>query len=458
MYIPVKQALAISSLLFLLLIQGCVGVEPYHTTPSAAESESGFKKEPIQDVDVLNCEPTSTCLLFAEYDGFGRMFNRSQLSQIVKTANGVASREGTIVVFVHGWHHNAKSDDKNLDSFKLLLQNARKVQETDESILGIYVGWPGESVTLEPFSTLTFWERKNTAHSVGNGEIFELFSQLSRIRQQNPKAKLVIIGHSFGGAVSYTALANKITEQILQDPPRNSLGAGASPPWDLLVLVNPAFEAMRVRSQMAAARSRNYADTQIPHVVFITTEADAATRLAFKAGRFFSTFFDRYADDDGSGSALNNTAIGHYEPYVTHQLALAKPEGCVVKSPDKANNETQLVRTLASGRTENACFNDPNKLPVLDGAKPLELIRCDRPNQCNRVTDDAHFLEKGDALQGYVPYNLPIMNIRATGEVMNGHNDIWNNTMHSFLTQLVVQMIKYPGVLPLVKPPVKVFE
>ena len=452
MLVSFREFLAIAVFMCMLVLQGCVGVQPYQTTASPAETDNGHRHQPVPDKQAVQCEAGDDCLLFAEYDGFGRMFNRSQLSQIAKTAGVVASGKGTVVVFVHGWHHNAMSDDENLASFRQLLKSARKLQGDKPAILGIYVGWPGESVSVEPFSTLTFWERKNTAHSVGGGELFELFERLSQIRLQNPDSKLVIIGHSFGGAVSYTALANRITEQILRDPQPDVQGDAPRSPWDLLVLVNPAFEAMRVRSQMAAARSRNYRRTQIPHVVFITTEADDATRTAFPAGRFISTFFDRYADDDGQGKALNNTAIGHYIPYVTHQLALFKPSGCAVESKaEKADLiGPKMIGALASGQAPNACYE---KLPGLLNAKPVELLRCDHEGMCSEVAGKSHFLAKGDALQGYVPLNMPVMNIRATGDVMHAHNDIWNDTMQSFLTQLIVQMVKAPGVVPSSKLP-----
>jgi hypothetical protein len=38
---------------------------------------------------------------------------------------------------------------------------------------------------------------------------------------------------------------------------------------------------------------------------------------------------------------------------------------------------------------------------------------------------------------------------------MTSHTDIWNDTMHSFLTQLVVLMLKDPTAVPSINLPAK---
>src|SRR5471032_1945500 len=92
-------------------------------------------------------------------------------------------------------------------------------------------------------------------------------------------------------------------------------------PRDLAIVVNPAFEAMRLRPQFELASSREYGPEQGPHLVLITSTADSATGIFFPIGRKLSTMFDTYADGDSTGRDLNTTAVGHYIPYVTHQVA-----------------------------------------------------------------------------------------------------------------------------------------
>jgi|GEM_PF-6989263 len=55
----------------------------------------------------------------------------------------------------------------------------------------------------------------------------------------------------------------------------------------------------------------------------------------------------------------------------------------------------------------------------------------------------SHHITKGLLDQGLTPYRMPIMNIRATADVMADHNDIWN-PMQGFLTQFVILSIYHP--------------
>lgn len=123
---------------------------------------------------------------------------------------------------------------------------------------GIYVGWRGESIKSRtvlgflPSYGLIFWGRKDTAHDIGNaGAVAELIRTLSDIRSHNPDSRLLIIGHSFGGAMLYSAMSDAIAEQIRRDCQRR---ANYTPVADLVVLVNPAFEAMRLRPLYSFAR------------------------------------------------------------------------------------------------------------------------------------------------------------------------------------------------------------
>jgi hypothetical protein len=88
----------------------------------------------------------------------------------------------------------------------------------------VYAGWRGLSHSLWGTKNATFWERKNTAHEVGRGALTELFVRLedlrnnSRIlhREDRKPTQLIIVGHSFGGAATYSALAPLLTERMIQ--------------------------------------------------------------------------------------------------------------------------------------------------------------------------------------------------------------------------------------------------
>jgi pimeloyl-ACP methyl ester carboxylesterase len=290
---------------------------------------------------------------------------------------------------------------------------------------------------------LTFWGRKSAAHAVGNGGgLYEVLRKLSAVRQAHPDARLLIIGHSFGGAVVYSAIAQTLVEQIMTDAtsPSKSIAPAPSksiaPLADLVVIVNPAFEAMKLRPQFELARSQEYGNDLAPRLLIVTTQSDWATRHAFPLGRWLSTVGDQHADEDSH--AQNVTAVGHYLPFVTHQLAEAA-------SPCAAGGaEADRESLVHVGGTYSYCFAPlPNTK-----AKAVVLARCDAEGTCKEVAGN-HHLTRGRVEDGRIPYRFPILNIRTTDVVMTGHNDIWNDTMGSFISQILVLAIRVPGDIPM---------
>ena len=59
--------------------------------------------------------------------------------------------EMTILLYVHGWNHNASDSDPNVACFEELLKATAIMQATYKSsdheiprgVYGVYVGWPG---------------------------------------------------------------------------------------------------------------------------------------------------------------------------------------------------------------------------------------------------------------------------------------------------------------------------
>src|SRR5208283_3265969 len=94
-------------------------------------------------------------------------------------------------------------------------------------VAGVYIGWRGLSEKVEPFEELSFWGRKNTAETVGHGAVVQLLTTLENLKKQsNTKysveiaghqrmsTKLIIIGHSFGGDIVYSATAPVLAERM----------------------------------------------------------------------------------------------------------------------------------------------------------------------------------------------------------------------------------------------------
>lgn len=415
----------ILALLLVLMLCACTASMPYQIARHGPS--------PCYQAESRPAHPA--CLRFVEYDDFGNVFQRAQLDETVAAARTAAQRRGVIVVYVHGWEHDAESGDADLKNFHDAVQSAQ-VLSTHE-VLGIYVGWRGKSVVVPGLSKATFWERKTTAQAIGDGAVFELFRKLANARRDNPQSRLVLIGHSFGAAVTYASVFHSITADIIDDPRDASDAARAGPDaakrWDLVVLVNPAFEAMQLRPHLELAGSREYVQAQLPHLVLITSQADWATGIAFRAGRQFRSMFNKYADP--AAADQYRTAVGHYLPFVTHQLVAVK--SC-------APFQTSTAATLSEDNI-GALVNRPVKCygaaRARDGAQdvPVLLTRCDHPGDCAQVAGQ-HSMQ--------APPNMPIWNIRTTADVMHGHGDIWNPTMHAFLVRLMLSMPGAPVMGP----------
>ena len=99
---------------------------------------------------------------------------------------------------------------------------------TPRRVVGVYVGWRGGTIRTRGVKQLTFWGRKHTAHVVGdNGAVTAVIERLramvdkSRHSQGAGPSKsafdttsLVFVGHSFGAALLYSAVATSLNGSV----------------------------------------------------------------------------------------------------------------------------------------------------------------------------------------------------------------------------------------------------
>ncbi len=372
---------------------------------------------------------------FIEFDDQGQLFDRRQMEAVLED---LARQPGEllIVVFVHGWKHSAAPGDDNIAGFRQALGDLAEMEavgsENPRQVAGIYIGWRGESITVPVIKELTFWDRKNTSHKVGNGGVTEVFNRIDLIRRmkngtaenQAGPTRLAIVGHSFGGAVVFSAV-----DEILSDRFIASLRASEQPVrgfGDLVILINPAFEALRYTplSDMATetdkidARSKTYPSGQLPVLAVLTSEADYATRYAFRVGRLLSTLFEKVRDmrrhnrvtgqtEIISQKQANVTALGHFEPYRTHTLQLQNEE-----SPVMSSSCEQQVRLFVE-TTRPGWENDHPGHAISFG--DVILTRTERSAGRN-----------------------PYLTIRVDKRLIPNHNDIDDPRIARFLRQLIM--------------------
>ena len=371
-----------------------------------------------------------------------------------------AENDLLIAVFVHGWKHSAAPNDVNIKTFRKVLaglsEGERHISQTynrpARQVVGIYLGWRGGSVTVPFAENLTFWERKNTAQKVGHGGVTEVFSQLESLKrardseqkdkeaseqkdekdceqkdkknneQKNKRSgtRLVIVGHSFGGAIVYSSLVQILQSRFIHTTGPDGVSSDAEHFGNLVVLINPAVEALQFAplSDMSTERG-TYFKPQLPVLAVLTSEADYATRYAFPVGRNLSTLFEndrnikrmnktsRREETILEGEA-NITAIGHFHPYQTHKL---------YPSSELPAETAALLSSSESVRSAYA-------------------VRCaweqDKPGSMIPIAGLT--LERSGTSAGRNPYLV----IKVDKRLITGHNDIDEDHIIEFLKQFIL--------------------
>jgi hypothetical protein len=407
----------------LVIVTGCASNRIYRTEYTVCTVSSGSQCDK-HSLQKLNAGADDAYMLgFVEVDDQGQLRDRAQLTALIDSLYQIAVNDSVLInVFVHGWHHNAALDDSNIESFKKSLARLSKVESdlsltkhrATRKVIGVYVGWRGESITVPVVNGLTFWERKNTAEKVGHLGVTELLLDLEEItnvkNSLSPpiKSRLVVIGHSFGGAVVYSAITQILASRFIDSQAGKAYVSAANGFGDLVVLLNPAFEALRYAPFYDLAQARcSYFDNQVPKLVILTSEADYATKLAFPAGRIFSTFFEthdtiernecKYSLTLDEGEADRNT-VGHYLPLISHKLTPVSDEkGLRVASYTNMKNIWSTQTSGGSTRFGSTVLTHLNKTQ---------------------------------------PRN-PYLNIRVDRELIANHNDVFGDRVMEFLRLLI---------------------
>jgi len=441
-----RLARTLTYMMLALGVGACTHLQSYrndYKTCASSDLEHDCRASAVQQLVPQGKTSPAYMLGIVEFDDQGQFFDREQMRVVLSAAQQEtlgADRDSITVVFVHGWKHNAwggdetHAGDDNLSAFRLTLLHLSETetrlsalqQRSARKIIGIYLAWRGLSVSAPVARELTFWDRKNTAHFVGHGGVTEVLFRLEDMRRTrdavvggHSDSRLVVVGHSFGGAVVFSALAQTLDANFVSTvgpPGTNSDVEGFG---SLVVLLNPAFEALLYSplGDMSNER-RTYFDTQLPVLAVLTSEADWATKKAFKAGRWLGTRFEKTRKTQRDNpvnhqvetideSDTNITAIGHYVPYRTH----------ILQATDTASQPTPLPTSAESvenlKRVSKAWQND-----APGGEIPFAGSTLKR-------TEDT------------VARN-PYLVVQVDKALIKDHNAIWDPRVTEFITQLIL--------------------
>ncbi len=386
----------------------------------------------------------------------------------------------SIVVFVHGWKHNAQADDANVQEFRALLEAAGAEERdragsggTPRKVVGVYVAWRGRSWTVpDPLLSLTFWARKEAARRVSIGSSRELFARLRSLRTHyndarsagalqtgvasekagaRPRIRTLMIGHSFGGLILYAAMSGSLIESLAAQRDLDGTGketALAERPADMILLINPAFEASRYEALYRVSLRYQPARFQPPLLVSVTSIKDWATGIAFPIGRSVNTLFEHETTSE-QGTAMKKTP-GHIDHYLTHRLHAHAPNGDNAMPGDGARcagwrSETELK--ALHGEELGEAVRQNKKLEAEDAAEffrqnltPGHLLK---PNWA-RTFCGGSFLTTVGGADGGAAANALIWNIEVDGDVIRNHDDVMNPVFRAFMRQLYGDVSAHP--------------
>ena len=491
----------------MLAIVSCTPLVPFRTQPYANQdcTPGNMNVDPtlkeygsvdsscarlIEEVEPTKADQPGYELHFVEFDDQGRLLgNAATLTAAssiddflahVRNQNGDTNSGYTsVVVFVHGWKHNAAVDDDNVRLFRTMLHNLGTIEAQatcPRHVVGLYIGWRGDATTLPDWAKdTTFWTRKAAATRVADGEIRELFGRLRAIQDIrnrdwnkvvqasiqtpetttnvsratvncNKKMRLTIVGHSFGGLVVYNALGpslihdlGDLTERILNTPDKKA-DPYLAREGDLIVTINAAVEAASFEPLWKAARNAKPRSYHGPVFVSITSDNDDATGIAFPAARFFSTIFNRYPPGDTQERAAARETIGHDADLIDYQLnkvsllnqndpslQLAPDPDCVTSAAldtfaEQFGAESQRIDDLAEALSTT---RDANKLSRDYFPRQFCLLRPDGPDASIALVPKKN-----------VNLNSPVWNIETARPVLNDHSDLLNPLLLDVLRQL----------------------
>src|SRR5215472_8265359 len=306
-------------------------------------------------------------MAFVEFDDVGEMFSKPSeivvtdgkeqdntelgqtIAEIERINRGEEGPDPVFVLFIHGWHNNASESSGNVWGFRSELQSlAQELAKRQPAgqparpVMGIFLGWRGEATSLPVAKDFSFWNRKNAATRIPGAHLTEALRRIAIAAKSNPRAKCVVVGHSFGGLVMERTLTQAMVEMILEYREENDridkdLSEGKLDQEtaarqrqdaedklqrrrpDLTVLLNEAGPATEAKEflNFLVHQDIEFADSQnVRHPLFLslTSTGDSATHIIFPVGQFLGKHglnTRKYEEPDEFGETDQNHYFLH---------------------------------------------------------------------------------------------------------------------------------------------------
>ena len=329
-----------------------------------------------------------------EFSERGNLIHRDHLPQLLEEIS--AESDPLVLVFVHGWKHNGEQDDPNLESFRGVVRHLAEsdITPANQVVIGVYIGWPGKSVTLPLAKETTFWSRKVVAEEVGRGGVTEVLLRLENAQSsRDERAVFVTVGHSFGGAIVLSALNEVLLERVVAASKSKKCNPNgidecremcvkARSFGDAIILLNPAIEANQVLPLKSAVAERCFPPDQSKLLHVVSTSEDFATHRLFPMGQWLKMLAWREEDSlprDYRGEPmtlsehdLDITTVGNYPGYWTGLLeekdgryrycsyALNNAKQCADRPPPEGGFPARSFEPLSFVYTDGGFMSDHN--------------------------------------------------------------------------------------------------
>lgn len=372
-----------------------------------------------------------------------KVFNLIRQKAAVSEKN---NKDLVILLFVHGWHHSALVCDNNLACYRKVLYGLKESEVLKEKeVVGVYVGWRGESIDTDGFNVFTIWNRKSDAENIGNTGARELLLDLDglydslktqRGRADQERISMISFGHSLGGAMLLSAARAKMVGTVMGEtfiraeksfaeneqndksikPLRSSFG-------DLVVLLNPAIEARAWEEfDLDLKKPGTYEDSQLPTLIAIASAKDSAVGAALPASRWIRAVpmpWKLFTE-----STIDRQGVGHYKKQITHFLS------CNNSTPF---NKIDSVCDCPYPAFENGINTYTNRTRRFTESGNMKLATASNSISCDlKVNPDLDF-SWGN--------NFPYMVIQTDESVIGDHNDIYNPSLITFIASFLEDML-----------------
>jgi pimeloyl-ACP methyl ester carboxylesterase len=308
-----------------------------------------------------------------------------------------------VVLYIHGWKHDASADDTDYQHFTDRIQKLQAANKDSRQVFGVYIGW-NAAPKLPPFSfpwikNLTFWSKERIADRIAQSAVVtKIISAIGAMRETTPLGsdQFVVIGHSFGARILFSAIGQTLIYETEKAHPGYPGGMYeiAGGPANAVVLLNPAFEASIYTALDDVFRNEEHFNPeQLPLLLSISSKGDQATQIAFPIGQWLN--FSRTEQE--------RTTLGNYACYQTHLLEPMNDSNC----------------------------NAPSNLDLSEEFPAAGLCLHRTLRQCG-----SNVLQKRN----------PFLIARTPAEVISDHNDIWNDRISGWLFAYIDQLQKLKSV------------